>query len=630
MGPLRERLGRIRTVTSRHPKVLRWLTRIALALVGLWVFYVVAANGVLASHIIEKEINAGTKDVEMHLGRSWTIWPGKVHVNDFSLRVNDGNIQALLTIEHATTGIDLLPLVGQKVNLHDPVATGAVFWMRNRVEAITPANKAQVEAYAPIPKAEPPIFDPVQLAKPPPPPDKLWQVRLEGGEAWGTELWIQEFRYRGAFHGTGGFYLWPLVEFTLFPTVGSLAAGLLTIGEHEVSQDVAVEAQLSLARFEVPKVMGLDPLRGLDAHVLVTATLPDSKFMALYKPLGVPNVGFTDGTLRVDADFHQKHFTENTDIEARFKNVDVRESVVLSGPLQAHAKGQPKGHLEVSADSLGLTLQIPKLEVTGKNAWRIEKVSVRGDAFVELDEKPALSLDALRGALVIPSLAFLSSAALAASGKLTTSVQAARNAKGAVTGSIDTTIDETQLSATSLAGAFAGKLKTNFAMPPHAEFPFDGTTFGNVALDLPILTLRAGGISRSTWLKAKMSQVTLSGGVFQGPVEIEAGDSAIFAVPVEDQGWIAAFAAKWLRGGRANLRGAFKVGAKSYDVTLERGRVGQVEATGFIKQVNQRPFGAVLVSTSGLSAGIQINAGGVSITPLAGAGWLQEQRGKAR
>lgn len=630
MSALRDRLAHVRKVTGKHPGIVRWVVRAALALVGVWVFYVVVANAVLASHVIEKEINGGTKDVEMHLGRSWTIWPGKVHVNDFSLRVNDGNIQALLTIEHATTWIELLPLVKQKVNLHDPVATGAVFWMRNRVDAITPANKAQVDAYAPIPKAEPPIYDPVQLAKPAPPPDKLWQVRLEGGEAWGTELWIQEFRYRGAFHGTGGFYLWPLVEFTLFPTVGSLAPGLLTIGEHEVSQDVAVDTQLSMARFEVPKVMGLDPLRGLDAHAVLTATLPNSKFMAVYTPLGVPNVGFTDATLRVDADFHEKHFTENTDIAVRFKNVDVRETVLLSGPLQVHAKGRPKGHLEVGADSLGLTLQIPKLEVTGKNAWRIEKVSVRGDAFLELDEKPALSPDAIRGAFVIPSLAFLNSGTLTASGKLTASVQAARNAKGAVTGSIDTTIDETQLTAKTLAGAFAGKLKTTFAAPPRAEFPFDGTTFDNVTLDLPILTLRAGAISRSTWFKAKLPQVTWNAGTFQGKGEIEAGDSALFAVPVEDQGGVAAFAAKWLRGGAANLHGAFKVGPKSYDFDLERGRVGQVEATGFMKQVNQRPFGAFLVSTSGLSAGIQINAGGVSVTPLAGAAWLQEQRGKAR
>lgn len=609
---------------------MRWLTRGGIAAVGLWLFYVIVANITLATHVIEREINAGTEDVEIHFGRAWTLWPGRVRVNDFSLRVNDGNIQALLTIESAQTQLDLLPLLRKRVNLRNPVAHGAVFWMRNRVTAITAANKGQVEAFAPIPKAEPPLFDPVKLAKPPPPPDELWKIDLENGEAFGTELWIQEFRYRGAFHGTGGFYLWPLVEFTLRPTAGSLAPGLLTIAEQEVSRDVAVDTQLTLARFEVPKVMGLDPLRGLDAHALITMSMPNAKFLELYEPLGVPALAFDEGALRADLDFHQKHFTEATDLSLVFKHIEVRDSVIVGGPLQLGAKGKPKGHLDVSADSLGLTVQIPSAKITGKNAWRIEKVSARGDAFLELDAAPSVTPEALRGTLEIPSLAFLSSASLHASGKLSTLVEAARNAKGAFAGSLDTTIDETQLSAKDLATAFAGTFKTSFATPPQAEFPFDGTTFSNVALDLPIVTLRAGSRSQTTWLKARLPAVTMQNTTFRGKVTLDVGNSALFAVPVAAQGAVEAFAAKWLRGGTANLQGAFVVGPDLYDFTLERGRVGSVDATGFFKRVNARPFGALLVSTSGIGAGIRIDAGGVSVSPLAGASWLQEQRAKAR
>lgn len=627
------RVAAFRKFLADHPRAARWSKIAVLVLLGLYALFVVAANVFLATHLIEKEINAGTKDIEMHWGRSWTIWPGRVHVNDFSLRVNDGNVQALLTIDHATTGIDLLPLIRKKVQLRGPVAEGARFWMRHRVTAITDENRAQVAAYPPIPGAEPPLFDPEQLAKPPPPPEELWQVRLEDGEAFGDEIWVQEFRYRGAFHGTGGFYLWPLVEFTLFPTQGSLLPGLFEIGEHQVSKDLSVDLQASLARFEVPKVLGLDPLRGLDAHLVIAASMENGKFTELYRPLGVPAIAFTGGKLRAEADFRDKRFTERTDVTLTLQNAKLREkAVVVEGPLQATVKGRPAGHLELGADTSALTVQFPSLSATAKTPWRIERTSVRADLFAEIDKPVNLSLGGIRGSVIVPSLdwvAQLSAGKLHASGKVQSQVNATRDPKGNLSGSIDTTIDETQITGQDLAMAFAGTLKTSFSSTPQAQT----TTFSNLALDLPIFTLRGSRSSKTTWVKSKLKTATLAtepAFTLRGEGDLEAGDSSLFAVPVENEGGVAAFAAKWLKGGQANLRGNFLVGAGSYHANLERGRVGQIEVTGFLKKVGSGPFGAFAVSTSGLSAGIRIDAGGVSVSPLAGEAWVQEQRAKAK
>lgn len=615
------------------PRAARWALRAGAALLALYLSFVLVANIVLATHVIEKQVNAGTKDVEMHWGRAWTLWPGRMHVDDFVLRVDDANVQALLTIDHAVTGIDLLPLLRKRVNLHEPVAEGCRFWMRHRVTAIGDDNRVQVAAFPPIPGADPPLFDPVRLAQPAPPPDALWQIDIDGGEVYGDELWLQEFRYRGAFRGAGGFYFWPLVELTVRPITGSLLPGLFTIGEYEVSRDLAVDVQLSMARFEVPEVLGLDPVRGLDAHAVITAHAEDGKFLAMYRPLGLPSIDFERANVRAELDFHQRHFTEHTDATVTFQHVGVKQaSIEIDGPLQVSAKGRGQGHVEVGADTAALDVRISSLPATRKTPWRLERASIRGDVFAEIDKPLEVTLGAARAVAIVPSLDWLtqlSGGDLHASGRLQSQLVATRDTKGQLTGSLDTTFEDTQLSAKSLAAAFGGTLKTSFVSSKDAK----KTSFSNVALDLPIFTLRAGAISRTTWVRAKLTSATLSlepTPTLQGEGDLETGDSSLFAVPIEDVGGVAAFAAKWLRGGQANLRGKLKVGGGGYAFDLDRGRVGQVEVLGFIQKVGAGPFGAFAVSTAGLSAGIRIDAGGVSVSPFAGAAWVHEQRTKAR
>lgn len=622
MSTIRDRAAAIR---QRYPRASRWALRVFAALAALYVLFVVVVNAVLASHVIERSINESTHDVEMHWGRAFMLWPGRVHVNDFVLRVDDANVQALLTIEHADTWLELLPLVHKRVVLHRPSAEGCRYWMRHRVAAITDENRAEVAAYPPIPGAEPPLFDPVRSAAPAPPSDQLWHIVITEGEAVGDEIWIQELRYRGAFHGHGGFDFWPLVAFSLYPTRGTLLPGQLELGEHTVSSDFALDLQLQLIAFEVPKVLGIEPLRGLTAHAAVSAHMPNGEFLRLYRGRDFPKVDFERAELRAELEFRDRHFTESSDLLATFRVLRVSTELGRAeGPLQVVAKGKPEGHLELGADSSGLALHVAKPRMD----LRLERSSVRADVRAELDASLSVGAASARGELVMPALDWidhLTANAWRARGSARAELQANRDAQGIVTGSMQATFAESRVEHEGLGAAFVGSSRATVR---------GGQTlvFSQLSLDLPVLTLREGATMRSSSLRATFHGATLAVDPFklQAPAEIEVGDSGLLAVPLEARGGLAAFASKWLRGGPANLRGKMALEPSRYAVDVDRGRIGLVEIHGFLQKVGAGPFGAFALSTSGVSAGVGINAGGATLHPLVGESWVHEQRAKTR
>ncbi|RYE75023.1 MAG: hypothetical protein EOO74_10685, partial [Myxococcales bacterium] len=296
-------LPRLRARIARFPWPIRVIVWILVALVGWEVVYVVTANVVLATHIVDRLVNANAPDVEMHVHSGWTIWPGRVHVKDVTILVNDTDLQAMLVVEEATANVTITSLIDKKLEIHGAQATGLKFWMRHRVSEITDDIRERVAAFAPIPGMEPPVFDPVKRAQPKPPKEKMWRFEIHDGAATGNEFWIQEFRYRGMLGGTGGFYFWPLAEMTLYPIQGFAAGGEVTVGDTLITKQLAVQVEATIGRFVMPDQKHVEQLRGLDGRGTISAVLEDGDIMKAYEPSGLPKTFLTDSRFDAELEF---------------------------------------------------------------------------------------------------------------------------------------------------------------------------------------------------------------------------------------------------------------------------------------------------------------------------------------
>lgn len=625
-------MNRFRARLARFPRPVRWLVWVVVALVGWEVIYVVTANVVLATHLVDRMVNASAPDVEMHVNSGWTVWPGYVHVKDVTILVNDSDLQAMLYVEEATANVTLWSFLDRKLEIHGAHANGLKFWMRHRVAAITDDIRERVAAFAPIPGMEPPIFDPVKRALPKPPKEKMWRFEIHDGSAEGGEFWLQELHYVGPLRGTGGFYFWPLAEMTLYPIRGAADGGEVRIGDTTIARNVNVHVQASLGRFVMPDQKGLEQLRGLDGHATMSVDMADGDVMKAYEPSGLPKTWFTDGRFVAWLDFHDKHFTETTKtlFTGTLRSIP-KAGISVQGPVQVTGIGKPDGMIEAGFDTAGMQVHLSSLKSTAKAPWKLAKTSLRAAVQLELDKPIVLTIAAMQGHLSIPDLdwvAQLTDGSLSAQGKIESDLAMKKNSKGDVVGTVETTLDDVRISAKSLATAVAGTVKTSFAAKISSASA-EQVSLGEVSLDLPQLTLRAGSRARTTWLKASLPSlhfVQKPSPLLQSEIQVELGDSSILALPVEEQGPFAELAAKWLFKGGASLRGALEASPPDWDFSLERGRVGLVDAKGFVGAHGPAKRGAFWVSAQGFSAGIRVEGDVASVSPLVGEGWLQEQR----
>ena len=625
----------MRTFLRRYPRLTRWGKRLLIAVLAWEVIYVVSANIVLATHVVDKLVNASTDDVEMHVGSGWTLLPGYVHVRDVSIRVNDTDLQALLYVEEATANVSILWLIDKKLLVYSANATGLRYYMRTRVEAINDENRATVAAYPPIPGVEPPVIDPVRHAAPKPPKEKFFRYEVHDGVGEGNEFWLNEFHFRGTFRGTGGFFFWPLSEVTVYPIAGGADHGTVAIADEQISEDVSAHLEATVGKFVMPDQKGIQQLRGLDAHATLMMSIPNDKFLKTYIADGMPHATLRDGRLVANLDFHEKHFSEHSAVLFTAKSAGVREPFgVVEGPVQLTGVAHEHGSIEAGFDTLGMSVHVPSLKSTASSPWKLERTSVRTDLHVQIDDPLGLSIAAMQGQFVIPDLDWVTQASggkLHAKGKLVSELKVKRDLKNVVTGTVETKIDDVQLTAETLAIGVVGKMTTSFASQfKTPEAAATTTSLAQVDLDLPQFTLRSGSRSRTTWLKATLPSAQVKGKPTPGIQSkgiIQLGDSAVLVVPVDDQaGPFAALAAKWLMKGGAKLQTAFKVDGGNIDFTLDKSQVGLVTVEGFLKTVSDQQQGAFWISAEGLSTGLKLQGATPTVVPLASETWLQEQR----
>ena len=283
--------------------VPRTLKVAGIALAALQLVYLVAGNLALSTGLVRKAISAYPDSMLVTHGRAYTVFPGRVHVSDLSMRVQDRNIQFLLTVGHVRVDIDLLALLRGRFHGDHVRCEGLSFRFVHRVHDAG-GIEARLEAYPPIPGlARPALFQ-----VPPPPAatkeeiDALWTVRLDDVQVGLREIWFLEYRWEGAGRVTGRFELSPVRRLQVGPAELTLDGGELRAGPHVVSKDLRLRLGATVESFDVQSLGGMQVFRPVSATLNLEVRDFSPALLALYVPgLSARGVGSLAADLRLES-----------------------------------------------------------------------------------------------------------------------------------------------------------------------------------------------------------------------------------------------------------------------------------------------------------------------------------------
>ena len=350
---------------ARRRKILP-IVLIALALLFL-VAYPVLANALLRFGGVQLAFK-DTDQVAVDFRSAWTFWPGRVHVEDVRITMQDRNVQFALQIAQADVTIDLLALTRRTFHATKVRGSGVSFRFRHRIEHEM-LELPFVAALPPIPEfPDPPLRE---FGPPPPRLDdehyNLWTVHIEDVDVLVSELWTHMMRYEGDAHVVGDFRLKPARRLWVGPAELELRGGSLTSGPYEVLGDVRGKLFCKVDDFDVEPVQGMEPFRFISAHLQLAASVASLNVVNF---LSEPSPAFDlqDGSGLVDVDLAIDHgvFTPKSRLSYRTGHVGVRNDKLpfrLDGEIELLATGprfEPGGHLVLAIPQATLAVETSK------------------------------------------------------------------------------------------------------------------------------------------------------------------------------------------------------------------------------------------------------------------------------
>src|SRR4026209_2086424 len=108
------------------------LTRVVAVLAALELGYLLGGNLVGKPGVIRRAV-ASAQGFDLQYGSAYTILPGRVHVSDFSLRVEDYNVQFEIAFDRAEVDISLSDLLWRRFRVTRLETQGTRFRMRHKL-----------------------------------------------------------------------------------------------------------------------------------------------------------------------------------------------------------------------------------------------------------------------------------------------------------------------------------------------------------------------------------------------------------------------------------------------------------------------------------------------------------------
>ena len=601
-----------------------------LTLLGLEMGYLLLANLLLGTGLLASLLSRNPDALALDLASGWTVWPGRVHVRDLSLRSASDSIEWVLRTEHAVVDVELRELLSKRFHASRVRGEGFSFRLRLRLKP-EEADLPRARALPPIPGFDDP---PILRAGAPGETGHPWTVRIEDIDIGYRELWFQHYRYVGEGRTRGGFFMDPEKRIEVFPSVVDGRDGELTLAEHTVATGVEARVSGALAPFD-PRVLG--DIRVFDvvsAHVDVTAQIPGLDFLDFYLP---PSSGLAvvEGSGEIDAHVDLRNGTVTQGSRAALRT---RAVEIMSPALRATIGGELS--LEASEASTVATLRAPRATLDRRDLT-VSPIVVEGGVV-------ALDVDALRlgeppsraglrvrvPAAAIPDLRFFKGGSPDApklrGGAAFFEGSLHVDADGHGTGRLAALVKGAEM--TWKDARLRGDATARFDIQS-ADVAARRVRLGpsRVALrDVRFERHRAsgGGTERAAppawWANIDVRQSRLEHGLAETELTAECASARPVLGLLATAGALPAWAVTLLQ--TAKLSASLGVARRGplVDLQLHDARGAGLDVRGRLKKRDGgKADGGFLIASGPLSVGVDISAQGTAVKPLAGEAWIR-------
>jgi hypothetical protein len=627
----------LRRARRRVPAVL-WI--VGLVVVSLYAVYLLGANVFLRTGLLRKVLNASPDKLYVDYTSAWSPYPGRILARGFSLRFQDDNVQMLIELERASMSIGLFDLTKKTFKLERLEAEGTVFRIRHKL-ATSEGQEGRLEAYPPIPGfADPAVRPPPPESEIPEESYDLWTIDLDDVSASVREVWVMEYRYRGAGSLAGGMRLRPLRNLEVRPSVFLAHGGTLSLGARDLlaGSDAKLEARVDSFDVRIPK--GAEVLRQVTARAEMNGRVldlaPISQTYLRDMPLELAGGG---GQLTIHARVDRGIVHPDTRLEwaaeglrARWetKGVDLRTTMNFVGRVE------PSGDADAGSPSLVAELRADEARLVKGETTLLSLADSKVTVATANDDLTApfplssarLDVPRARASALGPlASTFLPPDVRVTRGSATLALRASYR-DHAIDARGDVAMDDVAVAVGEVEVRTAAKAKvlaTSRDVRTGIGFKgslvtFDSTSFrvkesraegltGEVELSECLVRTQGARRSVDTTIDAK---VVPGDQVLRFGASLASLPKALGEAPA---------------GPDARARVRLVASEEGVDVRILSARDGDLSARGRIRKTSgAAPRGALLFEVGALRAGVELSNGETTVRPFAPPDWLDRAR----
>jgi hypothetical protein len=610
----------------RKQRVLNAVRRPLIGIAAIPLAVLVLTQVALSTPLFLRIFNtAFAGDVVLDYDSAWSFWPGHVYVRGLSLRGEDANVQWLLRIERTSTTFALRELLHRTFHATRSRSSGVSFVARMKMPRAdaTPEHlfgKVQIAGFDPLPlMTEGP--DELDLEE----NYRLWTVHLDDSLAEVRELWFERFHVIGSALVTGGFFLKPVRRAQV---EGQLQARSLElkIGDDLVARDLRGHLALSLEAFDPRTLHSRGVLGQVSAQVDLSGQLAGLGFLQRMLPPGI-RVEAAPGPVLLEllVDHGSVAAGSTLDVSSPRMSVELWRLRAEGGAAIAVRVPGASGSLSVEMPSLSvapigasrppmhvqrarLEVKSDRLDLTTPLYWRSFVADLEGGALPDLR--------------IIQALLPQDSGLLIESGQASLSGQMA-GTPNAAHGHIDFAVHQ--------ATASASRERLRASVKGEARISVDGLgalSFSGSEVSIDHVNLLRASNAPDWWGRFQVPSAQVDAGA--GTVLLKMTGECRDARPLA--GFLSA------HGVPGFVRGAFSMDGLRMSGTVRVapdeialldlravGKSAWVRAN--YRSRGQAKRGAALVSTHGITTGINLNDGNVNLVPFNPGSWYEHRLG---
>jgi hypothetical protein len=335
---------------SRPARLGRWF-------IGLYVGYVLLANVLIRTPLLQTLIHAPQRAVRLDWKDARSFWPGYVHMQGVRVDITDGRyIQVEIGLDTADPVVDLMALTRREFHLFKINANGASLRMRvlrGPDDVMPPEGELPPMVGYPDPPRYATRERDGQIGN-------AWRIRADAADVDNLrEVWIDRVRFQGLAHPIGPFEVLPGRTVAVGPADVEVINGSVSMGGEERAANVWGQVHAWLHKLTHAEMGGLIFARELDADVKLTCEGTGLGF--LEGPLAPFKLARGNGLVSADvqlvggviqAGSHVR--AESPEAVAGLEAYEARGPVHVDWLVSADKDGAPRSHVRASVAPLRL------------------------------------------------------------------------------------------------------------------------------------------------------------------------------------------------------------------------------------------------------------------------------------